>query len=37
MSASAAPLGHIDHEQLEQMPALVDELAARLHHGVEHS
>jgi hypothetical protein len=37
MSASAAPLGHVDHDQLERMLALVDELAARPHHGVEHS
>jgi hypothetical protein len=37
MSASAAPLGHVDHDQLERMLALVNELAARPHHGVEHS
>jgi hypothetical protein len=36
-SASAAPLGHIDNDQLEQMPALAGELAARPHDCVEHS
>jgi hypothetical protein len=36
MSASAAARPH-RHDQLKQMLALVDELAARLHDGVEHS
>jgi len=37
MSASTAPPGHIDNDQLKQMPALADELAARPHDCVEHS